>query len=69
MPEDKVLIERERIKAVIKRKKEEIEKICEGKKRYRRNIPRYKILRLFDDVIFWIDNPDYIRVKDRVSTF
>ena len=61
--------ERDRIKAIIQRKKERIDILCERKKsrRGKRSIAKSRALEMLDDVIFWIDNPDYVRVKDRES--
>ncbi len=67
MEKNEVLIERERCRNIVIRKVEVIIKYREEKikRRKRRNISSYEKLR--DDILFLIDNPDYVRLKDRVQ--
>jgi len=61
--------ERERIKAIIQRKIEGIEIICSEHKtkRGKRSFSRTRAKEMFEDVIFWIDNPDYVRKNTEES--
>ena len=65
--DDRVLIERERIKAFVELWKPRIEEMC--RKRRKRTISKSQALRILDKIIFLIDNPDYVRVKDRGCSF
>ena len=61
--EDKTLIERDRIKAIIIRK---IESLIKEKEKYNKESHKRKenicrLNKLQDDILFLVDNPDYVR--------
>ena len=61
--------DRERIKALIQRKIEGIDVICSERKtkRGKRSIGRSKVIEMLEDLIFRIDNPDYLNKEERES--
>lgn len=64
--EDKVLIERERIRTFIESKFEsEIKEREKIRNKRRRNISLLEDIRHY--LLFKLDNPDYVRLKDRTS--
>ena len=67
MTSEEILKDRERIKDIISRKTEATIKYREEHIKHRDRINRSDFQRLADDIIFLIDNPDYVRIKDRIS--
>ncbi len=67
MPEEEILKERERIKAkIIGAQTKLIESRQELKSRIsKRRIPLNRLNRFVEYILFWIDNPDYVRIKNR----
>ena len=67
MVENDILAERERIKAkILQAQARLIESRQELKSRIsKRRIPLNRLNRFVEYVLFWIDNPDYVRIKDR----
>ncbi len=63
---EEILKERERIKALILKQKEAVEVLCSRKAHRRHSLAKAKILRLFDNALFWLYHPDYVRIKDRI---
>lgn len=63
----KIKEERERIKKIIREKIEAINVICERNKskRGKHSIGRSRAIKMLENIIFYIDNPDYIRLEDR----
>jgi len=68
MEKNNALIERERCRGIVIRKIEALIKYREEKikRKKRRNISSYE--KLQRDILFLIDNSDYVRLKDRVSS-
>lgn len=67
MINQEILKDRERIKVILQRKIEGVKFICLEKKtkRGKRSIGRSRAIEMLQDVIYLIDNPDYVQVKDR----
>jgi hypothetical protein len=68
MPEeDKILIERERIKEIINNKAQVLfnHRVSLRTRRYRRIVPLSEFKKFLENSLFKIDNPDYVRVRDR----
>lgn len=65
MENNEILKERERCKEIVITKIDAVIKFRNEriKNRKRRNISSYKKLK--SDILFKIDNPDYVRLKDR----
>lgn len=64
---DKFLLERERCKGIIKRKFSALIKWREENIKHKKRRNTYMLERLRDDILFLIDEPDYVRVKDRTN--
>jgi hypothetical protein len=62
--DSEIIKERERIKAIIERKLSEF--VEYRKKKHRRHTFESTFNKLNEDIIFLIDNPDYVKLKDRV---
>lgn len=63
--DSEIIKERERIKEILARKLQRLVEL--RKKSHRRYTFEGIFNKLENDIIFLIDNPDYVRVKDRVS--
>ena len=68
METDPTLIERERCKAIIIRKFDSLIKRREEKIKRKRRIIKATFERLKDNVLFLIDNPNYVRKKGNTLT-
>jgi superfamily II helicase len=67
MPEEEITKEREKIKELIETKANKLIELREDMKNCvaRRRVSMSQFKRFVEVVLFRIDNPDYIRVKDR----
>jgi len=62
-----ILNERERIKKIVERKITELITFRERNIKHKRRRNLGMLEKLKRDIIFLVDNPDYVRLKDRVE--